>query len=100
MNAFPDSTFISKNRHYSRIERIGFLVLLLILFPLISSASVTLTYEYNALDRLSTAAYGTSFTETYTYDATGNRTSLAVSTGQRLQKAPASSRSTGSGMKK
>ncbi len=60
-----------------------FAILAFFFIPFCCSASVTLTYEYNALDRLSVAAYGTSFTETYTYDATGNRTGLTVSTGQK-----------------
>ena len=54
---------------------------LLFLIPSFSSASVTTTYTYNALNRLSTADYGSTFTETYTYDPNGNRISLAVSTG-------------------
>lgn len=80
---------------YRIIQMYPCLVTLIAFFvPLLSFASVTLTYEYNALDRLSVAAYGTSFTETYTYDSTGNRTGLEVTTGQRLQKAPTAPKST------
>ncbi len=54
---------------------------ILLLFPPPSVSSVTATYEYNALNRLSVVGYDSALTETYTYDANGNRVSIAVSTG-------------------
>ncbi|MBP7529867.1 MAG: hypothetical protein KA801_18250 [Syntrophorhabdaceae bacterium] len=54
---------------------------ILLFFPPPSFSSVTATYEYNALNRLSVVGYDSALTETYTYDANGNRVSIAVSTG-------------------
>ena len=58
-------------------------VLFAIIFfiPHTSFSSVTTTYEYNVLDRVSVVGYGSSLTETYAYDPNGNRVSVAISTG-------------------
>jgi len=63
------------------ISPLTVLCTILLLFPPPSSSSVTATYEYNALNRLSVVGYDSTLTETYTYDANGNRVSIAVSTG-------------------
>ena len=56
---------------------IGVFVFLLF-FIFSSSFAATVTYQYDALNRLQTANSGNGYLETYTYDGVGNRTSLVV----------------------
>jgi hypothetical protein len=42
------------------------------------SFAATITYDYDALNRLQTVNYGNGYQETYNHDGTGNRTSLSV----------------------
>lgn len=46
----------------------------------VSASAGTVTYTYDVLGRLATATYSTGAVITYSYDATGNRTSV-VTTG-------------------
>lgn len=50
----------------------------LLLVPVISFAAVDVTYTYDKLGRLKTATYEDTTVVTYSYDANGNRTVLAV----------------------
>jgi YD repeat-containing protein len=47
-----------------------------------AQAGVSVTYAYDALGRVTQAAYSNGVTITYSYDAAGNRTSRVLSTGK------------------
>ncbi|MBO9502478.1 RHS repeat domain-containing protein, partial [Brevundimonas sp. A19_0] len=51
------------------------------LLPRVALARDPVIYTYDALGRLTSAAYPTGVTVTYTYDAAGNRTQVVTSNG-------------------
>jgi YD repeat-containing protein len=60
----------------SKISMIIGTLVFLLFFTFLPSFAATVTYDYDALNRLQTVNYGNGFRETYTYDGTGNRISL------------------------
>ena len=55
-----------------------FIFFILFFFFSLPSFAATITYEYDALNRLTTVNYGNGYPEVYGYDNTGNRTSLDI----------------------